>query len=424
MSLTPEQIEIRRTRIGGSEIAAILEDPITGKGCHPYKSALDVYRAKVPHAEVIADVNTEEDDGTSEEMKWGTHVEPAICSYVAAAHALELQDVGSLVPANLEYVVATPDRAGRKRADNDSTIYVVEAKSVGPHAAKMWKGGDDDRSAPLGYAMQVVWEMGVMRLVYPEHDHADAGLLCAAIAGAPPRTFLIPWDQQIFDTLCERARAFMRECVEARCEPLGWHSDRHALDYLRERWAKSNGSVLVPSPEDRDLALAYARAHAKAKALEGEARVLRARLCERIGENDALGDLVTWRSGEAKSTTTCDWESVAREFAPLLQESDRAKATEIVQRHTRILNTPGIRRLLVKPTLKGLLEAEPVKAEPPALAIQGEPLVVDAPAVSRCGASYVDRFSRATCVCQREFAPGRNRCRYHLPKPSKESAHV
>jgi predicted phage-related endonuclease len=47
MSLTPEQIAIRRTRIGSSEVGAIL-------GIDPYKSAYDVWTEKMLPPEVTA----------------------------------------------------------------------------------------------------------------------------------------------------------------------------------------------------------------------------------------------------------------------------------------------------------------------------------------------------------------------------------
>lgn len=385
MSLSPEQLAKRRSIIGGSEIAAVVKDPATGKGCHPYLSDLDVYRAKTEDF-----VAVDPDAESTAEMIWGSHVETAICTYLAESQKMKLWEPGTLLHPQHKRVGATPDRIGQYVAA-DTRIWTCETKHVGPWARKMWGAGDDDRSVPLGYAAQVIYEMGCVRANYPDHNHGDYGLLVAAISGAPPRIFRIPWDAPTFEALAAQAERFWRDCIEKRRPPDDWSLDAKAGEFVAARWAKQNTDLLVPpTPVDVELALRYEELKRKEKEIAAGIEQTGALLRFRIGENEGLGEdakstLLTWKQSEEKESPVTDWKAVATEMAQLLdvdwkgvvagiaangwlpeehraaadalmKQCARDAAQPIVAKHTKMEKSGGGRMLLRKKALAKLLD--------------------------------------------------------------------
>lgn len=386
MSLSLEQLAKRRSIIGGSEIAAVVKDPATGKGCHPYLSELDVYRAKTEDF-----VAVDPDAESTAEMIWGSHVETAICTYLAESQKMKLWEPGTLLHPQHKRVGATPDRIGQYVAA-DTRIWTCETKHVGPWARKMWGAGDDDRSVPLGYAAQVIYEMGCVRANYPDHNHGDYGLLVAAISGAPPRIFRIPWDAPTFEALAAQAERFWRDCIEKRRPPDDWSLDAKAGEFVAARWTKQNTDLLVPpTPVDVELALRYEELKRKEKEIAAGIEQTGALLRFRIGENEGLGEdakstLLTWKQSEEKESPVTDWKAVATEMAQMLDvdwkgvvagiaangwlpEEHRAAADVLMKecygknpgqnifaKHTKIEKSGGGRMLLRKKALANLLD--------------------------------------------------------------------
>ena len=160
--LTPEQIAIRRTRVGGSEIGALL-------GVDPHKTALDVFAGKV-----LPPVEEE----PAPHLAWGHDVERSILAFHGRQFA-RIEEPGTLLHPKHPAICATPDGLGVREG---GSRVVLEVKNSQWHQSHRWgEPGTDD--APLLYVAQVQMELGIALSLGDVEGTAD---LVASIAGAPP----------------------------------------------------------------------------------------------------------------------------------------------------------------------------------------------------------------------------------------------
>jgi putative phage-type endonuclease len=103
MGLTPEQLELRRSGIGGSDIAAIL-------GLSPYATPLDVFRSKVE--------NYVQSDSWA--FRRGRLLEPVVAQIYAEETGAMLREVGTLRHPDRSIVLATPDRIADRQERGSS----------------------------------------------------------------------------------------------------------------------------------------------------------------------------------------------------------------------------------------------------------------------------------------------------------------
>ena len=275
MALTKEQVELRRTRIGSSEVGALL-------GIDPYKTALDVYADRVLERE------PDEDDHRS----WGLDVEGAILANHARREGLTLIDPrGTLVHPMLP-VCCTPDGIGERA---NGRLVDIQAKNVNRHNAHEWgEPGTDD--APLLYVAQVTIELGVLRAMDPYvlSPVEETAHLVAAIAGDPPACYPIVFDPDLFGTLADVAAKFACDCLIPQHPPRGWEQDRSALEYVKRRFRKSDGRLLPPTDEARALTLLVAELRAAGKVAKERLERAEAQLYALIGDAEGFDGLCRW----------------------------------------------------------------------------------------------------------------------------------
>lgn len=263
-------MELRRTRIGSSEIGALL-------GIDPYKSALDVFMEKTLPPD---------GDGRSHQT-WGLDLEPAIIRHHARHMNYELQSPpGSLVHPSLP-LVCTPDALAL--TDGGHRV-AIQAKNDQGHGQTEWgEPGTDD--APLLYVAQVTVELGVLEGVHLDVLRDD---LVVSIRGAPPVCYPLKLNKDLFGEIGEVVCGWVRDHLDTGKPPDGSTQDR--AEYVRRKYAKHDLSLLEPTPHRQALVQAVSSLRASRKALEEELNGAENALKEEIGEASGIAGLCTWKS--------------------------------------------------------------------------------------------------------------------------------
>jgi hypothetical protein len=167
MSLNAEQLALRRTRIGSSEIGALL-------GIDPYKNAFDVFIEKtLPQADAGADHQT-----------WGLDLEPSILAFHARKRGYTLMqppDKADRWPSFTHPtlpLVCTPDALA---VAPDGNI-ALQAKNDQGYGQTDW-GDPNTDDAPMLYLAQTTIEMGVRGEVRARPPRRPASRRTATPAG-------------------------------------------------------------------------------------------------------------------------------------------------------------------------------------------------------------------------------------------------
>lgn len=303
--LTPEEIEIRKTGIGASEIGAVA-------GLSPWAGPLDVYLRKLGLV----------DDEPSEAAEWGHALEPAIAARYARDTGATLASCTTMAHPSEPWILATPDRLAFQGDDE----WLLEVKTASLRVAHRWgEPGTDE--VPEEYLAQVTWQMLVTG-----HRRADVALL---LGGQDYRVYSVAYDAELAAALVERGRQFWFGHVEAQVPPAAG-SEKAVREWLRLRYPRDEREIRAATEEEiaalEDLRLARAAFDAAEAAKEAaELRVKNA-----IGDCAGLdaGSLgrVTWKKNKDGSKT--DWQAVAKALGA---------SPEIIAQHTK--QTTGARVL-------------------------------------------------------------------------------
>lgn len=206
MGLTPEQLAMRSTGMGGSDIGAAL-------GWCQYRSPFDVFREKKGIA-------------TNEEnyrMWWGTELEAFVLTtlekrphyFVPATPAPELlypsKRFGTLRHPTEPWVFASPDAV----AMVDGRPLLLEVKCPAVKGAEGW-GAAGTSEVPTKFAAQGLWTANVLRAL----GWAIEEIWVLALFGnREPQRFVVPWDAGRAAWLVEQGRRFWFENVVANVPP-------------------------------------------------------------------------------------------------------------------------------------------------------------------------------------------------------------
>lgn len=268
MTLTADQLAIRRTRIGASEIGALL-------GIDPYKSAFDVFLDKTLPVE----------DGHRAHQSWGLDVEPAIIQHHARKMRYTLLAApGSIVHKTLP-LVCTPDAL----ATAEDGIVAIQAKNDQGHGQIEWgEPGTDD--APLLYVAQATVEVGVLLDSGRQVVRDD---LAVTIRGAPPVAYPVKFDAELFAGLADIAAKFVRDHLLTGKPPEGAPAEQ--AEYVRRRWGKHGEHLLEPTPELEELVRRVRERRLDVKLAEGALQICETNLKAAIGEAQGIRGLCTWK---------------------------------------------------------------------------------------------------------------------------------
>lgn len=288
--------------IGGSDIAALA-------GCHPYKTAADVYARIVADVEPIAD-NTR--------MALGRAMEGHIIDEYAKRKGFD--------PADFERLVEIQDskqlwRRGELDALDRTRKLALDAKLVvSPRQFSRWGEVGSDQ-VPDEYLLQAHW--------YQALAGSELFVIVAFIEGEL-REYEIPRDREIEGTLLEIGAKFWRDHVEKNVPPPLAGCSPETLRALFPRNAKPLRQA-TPAEVEAFQNLAGARAD-KASAEEREDTFkaqLQASIADAEGIQCPLGK-ITWKNNKDGQAT--DWQAVALALkAP----------QELIKQHT--VTKPGAR---------------------------------------------------------------------------------
>ena len=218
MSLTTEQLALRRTGVTSTDIAAIA-------GINPYRSALEVYMDKTK-----PDWRGEEGP-ESEPCYWGLALEPPVTERYERDHTnLLLEHPGTVRSIRQEWMLATPDRIVLgKDADGVRSRWGLEVKTAfSPAQVARWGEGGDQM--PEEYLIQCAWCMAVCELA-----RWDLAVLLGGYHGLEYREYRLTRDREFERGLVEGANV-CTQCSQAvergsercpACEYPTWAGARH-----------------------------------------------------------------------------------------------------------------------------------------------------------------------------------------------------
>lgn len=254
MSLTPEQMEIRRLGIGSSEIAAIA-------GVHPYMSALDVWLSKFGQDFFEGNERTEE----------GEEMEAAIARVAARRLGVRITKGTTVIYPPSALVVATPDYYEHP-GPGDAVSGVMEIKRVGSRVVHHWRDDDDREAVPEYVHYQWAWQAGAVGV--------QAGHVAADLAGYV-KLFDLAADPALFDDLLTIADEWWRRHIVERVQPEVDGSEK-ARAYLRRRFEKLAEATVAATWEEDALAKELLAIKARLRADEAREKELTNRLWDRI----------------------------------------------------------------------------------------------------------------------------------------------
>ncbi len=324
LSLTPEQVERRRSSIGASDMPAVL-------GMSNYKSTVQLWAEKRGLIPMSSEGN--------ENTEWGTRLE----AVVADAYA-EKQNVGVercetiVIPEG--WRSATPDRKVYDLANHQTGpavfpwLRMLEVKCRGDfNADEFGEPGTDQ--IPDEVAIQVHSTMSVLRVRGIILERADVATL---IGGNRFRSYIIPYDPQLDADLTEAAYNFWHHHVLTGVEP---PLDRSMATqrYLQDRFAK-NTEVIMKADIDQDAMIASLLAvRAEKKELEAQENGIKNRLMSIMGTAAVLQGVSGRIDWKAPKGNTVAWSDIASKLnAP----------AELIAQHS----TPMVRRFVPYPPKK------------------------------------------------------------------------
>lgn len=214
---TPDWDAARATRIGGSEIAAVL-------GLSPWESPFSLWWRKRGAIGPIDDTDL---------MWWGRAMEPVIAGRFALEHPeLDVQCCGTYVHVERDYQLISPDRIAFDLGD-PARYRLVEIKNA--YEGEEW-GDPADEDVPVHYRCQVMWSMDVFG--------QSECYLVVYFGGGRYREYRIRYNPDEAAILRKRAEEFLASVAEGRAPQIDSHPATY--DTIRE---------LHPDIEDEDVEL-------------------------------------------------------------------------------------------------------------------------------------------------------------------------
>lgn len=279
--LTDADKALRATRVGASEIGALL-------GIDTRKKPIDLF----------IDKKTPEGDAPKDHQRWGLDQEQSIIAYHARAKGLDLitpvDEAGKptedgkwrSMPHPTLPLICTPDALAISK---DGSVAVQAKNDQGWDDLEWGKPGTGD--APLVYVAQCTVEIGILLARGREVVRDD---LAVSIRGAPPVSYPVTFDPELFGQLAELAQRFRRDHLDTGKRPDG--EPAKVAEYIRRRYAKPTpGLVLQETPELRALVEKVKWFRAQQKSLKSDALTAENELRAAIGDAEGIAGLCTFK---------------------------------------------------------------------------------------------------------------------------------
>lgn len=201
--MTPEWLALRKDKVGGSEIAAIL-------GLSPYQSAYALWHQK------RGEIDLRED---KPQLEWGTRLEPVIVQAWADKHPeVEVDYAPAATYAHPErpYQTVAPDALVYDLDDHSRVLTGVEAKTS--RYDYSWST-DGEPCVPDYYNVQAQWAMDVFGV--------DVWHFAVLFGGSDYREYQIEGRASVQEALRETASDFLDSIREGRVPPADGHESTY-----------------------------------------------------------------------------------------------------------------------------------------------------------------------------------------------------
>ncbi len=281
-------LDMRRSGIGGSDIAAIM-------GESPWRSALAVYCDKA---------NLVPPQDPSEAMEFGTMMEPTLRKWaeqkiqgayngssfkVLSSPFMYRIEQQQLFLADVDGLVLQPN--GVASAASEKEWGGLELKTVDSHATKDWKDG----ATPYYYQLQVNWYMGITRL---------PRWVVGALLGKRFEIRVLTFNEELWNDQQQAAIGFWTTYVEPRQFPPATGQDgKLLLDLFKD-------GVTEDIVQASELAVTLESYHNEAELISSHEKAkdqLAAKIKQRIGLNKGLqadGWMAIWSRFEQERVDT------------------------------------------------------------------------------------------------------------------------
>lgn len=316
MSVISAAEVIHETGIGASEIAAIV-------GISPWAKPWTIYARK--HKLI-------EPQAQTEEMFWGTMLEPVIAQVFSMRMGLPVEWYNQRIYSEKRpWQYASPDAFIIPAPT--APRWILECKTAGLHASSNWdRNASDEDGVPDYYAAQVQWQLSTLEL--------EVGYIAVLIAGNDFRTYRIEHDPVLEDILLEAGEEFWRKHILQKVEP-PIDGSEDARQYLRKRYPREREKLRPATLAEMEWLNQYAQLRHLLEQGETRKKELENQITQSIADHEGLewqGGKLTWKRTKDRSLT--NWHELAADQLAKLAEEER---TACIQRYTRI--DPGYRRI-------------------------------------------------------------------------------
>lgn len=191
MSLTPEQLEMRKSGISASELSAVC-------GLNPWSSPIDVWQRKV---------GIKDDDlSLNPNIIRGTLFEEPVLKWYSILSGRSVVPQTTLRHPDYPLILATPDGVAFKDGEDPRCL---EIKCPSPFTVKHWGTPGTDEISEL-YLCQVHAQMAVTGLK-----------MCDVVmfSGVEPQIYHVPYDDEFFQATREIAERFYNDYVVTETPP-------------------------------------------------------------------------------------------------------------------------------------------------------------------------------------------------------------
>ena len=278
MSLTKEELEMRSTGIGASEVSALV-------GLDKYRGPMDIWLAKR---------GLVEDQEQSSAADWGNRLEPLIAAKWAEDFNTTLVKGTTVRHPVHRHVLATPDFLTSLTQEGE----VLECKAPGLRQSAFWGEGDDE--VPEGFIVQVQLQLAVtLRPVWH---------IAALIGGQDFRKYQGEADADLQAGLIYAIETFWTNHVEADIPPAVDASEA-TRRWLASKYPRVVKDYREATPAEIEVARAYATISKQIKELERAKDEAKAALCATIGSHQgfvAEGIMVSWSDRKAFTRPACE----------------------------------------------------------------------------------------------------------------------
>lgn len=285
MTLTPEQLALRKQGLGSSDLPSVL-------GLSPYRSAFELWLEKTGRVAPFAG---------NKHTELGNLIEPVIGTLYERKAQPTSMERGTTVIGSESWMIATPDFIV-----TDDETRIMEAKMRSRFTMDDFGPPGTDQ-VPSDILCQVTWQQGVTGITAP----ADVAVL--TLDSRDFETWRIPFDAGLFAMMVETAGRWWMEHVVNGAEPVA-SGDEETQEYLKEKFATYKNDSTMIANEEVELLLQTLVMHLEDKAFskmgEEQVKVLLMQVMgsghDRIHGSAAK---ISWRNQAGRQST--DWEAIA-----------------------------------------------------------------------------------------------------------------